>query len=330
MTESATEAAPGTEPTDVPAEETEALAQYTVNGELVPWDMILEENRTLTERYTRLGDSEKSAAEILEDAIDNAIERVLLAQDARAKVDTVPRKEVEREYNKLLRQHGGGIAFQKKFGLTDKDEDRIRHDLRERIRVNTHLESLCAHVPRPTEEEVRDFYANNLAHYVEPETVRASHILLQPGRHRPPAAIMVHLLNVRQSILNGKPFAEAAAEHSDCDDEGGDLGFFPRGAMAEPFEKAAFALDIGEISEVVKTEFGFHLIQVTDKRPEEQQPFDKVRKDIESLLWDRAKNDAIGEYVDDLLRNAEIVRPDPPTEEEVPPEEEEEEAEIED
>lgn len=97
----------------------------------------------------------------------------------------------------------------------------------------------------------RDFYANQ---------VKASHILL--GR-KSEAEIL------RQKILNNEiSFADAAKAYSLCPsrDEGGDLGFFPRGVMAGPFEKVAFELPVGEISQPVETRFGWHLILVTDKK----------------------------------------------------------------
>ena len=109
--------------------------------------------------------------------------------------------------------------------------------------------------PSKTSQDIdfgeRDFYANQ---------VKASHILL--GR-KSEAEIL------RQKILNNEiSFANAAKTYSLCPsrDEGGDLGFFPRGVMAGPFEKVAFELPIGEISQPVETRFGWHLILVTDKK----------------------------------------------------------------
>jgi len=91
------------------------------------------------------------------------------------------------------------------------------------------------------------------------EQVRASHILVKTEEE---AKIL------KNNIKNAEDFAAAAQQHSSCPSSanGGDLGFFPRGMMVKPFEDAAFDLEIGKISDPVKTQFGWHLILVTDKK----------------------------------------------------------------
>lgn len=89
--------------------------------------------------------------------------------------------------------------------------------------------------------------------------VRASHILV---------ATEEEANNLRNEIINGKNFADVAAEYSKCPSgaNGGDLGYFGRGMMVKPFEDAAFELEVGELSQPVQTQFGWHLIEVTDKK----------------------------------------------------------------
>ena len=89
--------------------------------------------------------------------------------------------------------------------------------------------------------------------------VRASHILV---------ATEEEANNLRNKIINGKNFADVAAEYSNCPSgaNGGDLGYFGRGMMVKPFEDAAFELEVGELSQPVQTQFGWHLIEVTDKK----------------------------------------------------------------
>ncbi len=89
--------------------------------------------------------------------------------------------------------------------------------------------------------------------------VKASHILVKTEEEAK---------KLYDEIKNGKPFAEAASEYSLCPSgySGGDLGYFGRGMMVKPFEDAAFDMEIGEISQPVQTQFGWHLIQLTDKK----------------------------------------------------------------
>lgn len=88
--------------------------------------------------------------------------------------------------------------------------------------------------------------------------VKASHILVETEQEA---------INLKEEILSGKPFEDVAAEHSLCPSgaRGGDLGFFGRGQMVSEFEKAAFSLKVGELSDPVRTNFGWHLILVTDQ-----------------------------------------------------------------
>lgn len=89
--------------------------------------------------------------------------------------------------------------------------------------------------------------------------VRASHILV---------ATEQEAANLRNEIINGKDFADVAAEYSSCPSgaNGGDLGYFARGMMVKPFEDAAFSLEVGEISDPIQTQFGWHLIKLIDKK----------------------------------------------------------------
>ncbi len=93
----------------------------------------------------------------------------------------------------------------------------------------------------------------------EPVQVKASHLLV---------ATEEEAKNAREEILAGKPFADVAAAVSSCPSgaNGGDLGFFPRGVMVPEFEIAAFSMDVGEVSQPIQTQFGWHLIQLTDKQ----------------------------------------------------------------
>jgi peptidyl-prolyl cis-trans isomerase D len=140
--------------------------------------------------------------------------------------------------------------------------------------------------------EVRDHYQQNLSSYQLPERVRASHILLKTEGKSPEetekskAKATELLLRVRQ----GADFAELARKNSEdpvSAANGGDLGLFGRGSMVPEFENAAFTLGIGAISDLVKTQFGFHIIKVTEKQPSRTQTFEEVESLIRPTLLQR-------------------------------------------
>ena len=136
-----------------------------------------------------------------------------------------------------------------------------------------------------TDDEVRQYYDANLSQYQTPGQVRASHILLRiEGDDE---AVAARAADLATEARGGADFAALAREHSQDEgnaDNGGDLGLFGRGRMVPEFENAAFALAEGEISDPVRSPFGYHVIKVTEKQEEVTQPFAEVRGAIENTL----------------------------------------------
>jgi len=118
------------------------------------------------------------------------------------------------------------------------------------------------------------------------------------------------LQEIRDKLKAGEEFSSLAKECSECPSsaKGGDLGYFRRGRMVKPFEEAAFALEPGEISEVVQTRFGYHLIKVTDKKPESIVPYDEAKEEIEQRLRMQKTQQGMREYLEKLKEEANIQR----------------------
>jgi len=142
----------------------------------------------------------------------------------------------------------------------------------------------------PTEEELRKFYADNATRFATPEERRASHILIKADkdassadRAKAKAAATALLAEVRK---NPGSFAEVAKKSSQDSTaaQGGDLDFFGRGAMVKPFEDAVFSMKVGDISEVLETDFGYHVLTLTAVRGGQNKAFDEVRAEIEAEL----------------------------------------------
>lgn len=136
-----------------------------------------------------------------------------------------------------------------------------------------------------TDDEVRQYYDANLSQYQTPGQVRASHILLRVDGDD--EAVAARAAELAAEARAGADFAELARQHSEDEtnaENGGDLGPFGRGRMVPEFENAAFALAAGEISDPVRSPFGYHVINVTGKQEEVTQPFAEVRGAIENIL----------------------------------------------
>jgi peptidyl-prolyl cis-trans isomerase C len=169
-----------------------------------------------------------------------------------------------------------------------------------------------------TEEEVRRQYDRDRDRvFSQPETVRASHILIsteEAQSEEQKAAARKRAEELREAARSdGADFAALAKENSSCPSsaQGGDLGFFPReGAMVEPFAAAAFALKTGEVSDVVETQFGYHVIKVTGRKEAKVVPFEEAKIAIEEQIHDGKVAEVRQRYATELKEGAEITYPE--------------------
>lgn len=163
--------------------------------------------------------------------------------------------------------------------------------------VDALMKAIVAEVPAVTVEEARAYFKAHPEEFIAPERVRARHIVLHRQEHEP-AEAMTTLLNLRAKLLAKElTWAEAAAQVSACAQD--DLGVFPRGAMVEAFEQAAFAAEEETITDVVETEFGWHLIYVIAHLPEEPMLFEEVKERLMASMREAREREALERFVDD-------------------------------
>ena len=162
-----------------------------------------------------------------------------------------------------------------------------------------------------TEKVSKAFYDANKEKFNHPEQVKASHILIKVEKMADEAAVKKALStieNIRKKAIAGEDFAELAKKNSQdsTNVKGGGLDFFAKGQMQKPFEEAAFTLPINEISKVVKTEFGYHIIKVTEKRTAGVIPFEEVADLISQHLSQKQLEHAQKLYTDGMRNNAKV------------------------
>jgi peptidyl-prolyl cis-trans isomerase C len=162
--------------------------------------------------------------------------------------------------------------------------------------------------------EALAYYKENQEDYNTPEQVQASHILIkvaQSASDEEKAQAKAKAGKLLKQIKEGGDFAALAKENSDCPskDKGGDLGFFGRGDMVKPFEDAALALKTGQVSDVVETQFGYHIIKVTSHKQAGLTPFEKAKPDIVKMLKETKKGRLFRQYIVKLKAEAKIVYP---------------------
>jgi peptidyl-prolyl cis-trans isomerase C len=170
-----------------------------------------------------------------------------------------------------------------------------------------------------SDEDAEKFYRENQERFKKPETVRASHILIkvdeldaekakgmtEEQKKKANDELKQQALKKAQTLLaqlkQGADFAKLATENSACPskEKGGDLGAFEKGKMAEEFEKSAFSLKPGEMSDVVETEFGYHIIKTIEKKEAEFMPL----QDVKSFLVEGLKNQKTSEIVQEKIES---------------------------
>jgi peptidyl-prolyl cis-trans isomerase C len=209
----------------------------------------------------------------------------------------------------------GGFDSDIKFEINLKEggysEASYREELRRRLSAQQWVETRVLANVAVDDGAVGRFYEENKSEFAIPEQVRARHILRQldaesSDARRQEARILLE--DIRRRVDAGEDFAALAREHSEDGSarHGGDLGFFGPGMMVGPFEQAAFALAPGELSDIVQTRFGLHLIQLVERRPAGFVELAEVAERIRTFLFNQRYQQALGDAVDGLRQAAQI------------------------
>ena len=238
-------------------------------------------------------------------ALEQAIGAKLLLDQAQRLDIPVTEKDIDAEVARVVQQVGGEENYKKALAAQGISEADFRKELEKGARVNMLVNQACAHVADPTEDEVTAFYEAHKAEYIEPHQVLCQHILVKGSND----AALDKIKEIRERIVNDKAdFAEEAKKHSDCPSgaQGGSLGWFGRGMMVPEFDKAAFEMKKGEVSGIVTTEFGYHIIYKADERGGGQQTIVDVHDQIKDLLRHEARGKAMDAYVAELREKATI------------------------
>ena len=198
-------------------------------------------------------------------------------------------------------------AYFKRLGMT---EGELKSDLRKRL---AHEELLRKKYGiEVTDAQVNEFYKKNEARFAEKEQVSARHILLKVPAGADDAKVKEVEKKAadlaKQARKSGADFAELAKAHSEGPSapRGGDLGFFTKERMVPEFSKAAFDLKPGKVSDPVKTQFGWHVIKVEEKKDARTRPFDEVKDDIQRQLLTTQVREATQKLMTELKETTKV------------------------
>lgn len=293
----------------VPAQLPDVVAR--VNGEAIN-RADLEE--AVTEVEARAGQPMPADQRdrVLRAVLDQLIGYRLLVQESAARKTAVPDADVEARIGQIRSQFPSEEIFQQQLQQRKMTLEQLRVDTRSSMQITLMLQAELDAKTAVTPEQISDFYVKNPAAFQQGERVKASHILVRVQANADPAErekARAKAAGLLADLKAGKDFAALAKQYSDdpgSGAQGGDLGYFQRGQMVPPFEEAAFALPVGQTSELVTSDFGFHIIRVTDRQPGRTQAIDEVRGEIEEYLQGQNREQQTRLFVDALKAKGKV------------------------
>ena len=286
-----------------------------VNGVVIARIQFDKELKVHLERVSRQGRqiTDDQMEELKKDIIEGLIEREVLYQESQKAGIKIADQKVDDQVAAIKKRFPNEEEFKKALagmGLTEED---VREQIQHGLAIRELIDQKVANKVVITDEETKAYYDANPQLFNQPEEVKASHILIKvepTADDATKAAARKKVEELQQKLKDGGDFAELAKENSEgpSNARGGDLGYFKRGQMVKPFEDVAYSMKIDEVSDLVETRFGYHLIKVYDKKPEQTLAYADVKDKIaQRLKQEKVEKDATL-YVEDLKKGAKIEK----------------------
>lgn len=259
--------------------------------------------------------SDEQRAELRQAVLTQLVERKLLLAAARAEGIALEEGVMDAELEKIKSQFPTEEAFAEALSQRGYDQDSFTAEMSEIMLIQKFLEEEVASSVELSDEELMAFYEENPSYFETPESVSAAHILIQLGEGASDAdraEALRKIEAVAARVEAGEDFAELAKEYSEgpSGPNGGDLGSFQRGRMVPAFEEVAFSLSPGEVSGVVETQFGYHLIKVSEKSEAGTMGFEEAKEAIRGFLQQQKEQEAVTAYIEELKEEYTVEQPE--------------------
>lgn len=278
-----------------------------VNGEKIDETAIKQEAERLRPDYERVFTDQEPKdreAQLFDWSKENVIERVLINQEAQKNGGKVPEEEIEAALAKIKEQYTDTKELYK--ALDVKDDAGIKEQIEMQMRVEKTLSEVCKDLPEPPQAEIKEYYEKNAEQFQTAESARVAHIVKYVNWQTDEETAFKAITEAHDELKNGAPFEAVVDKHTDCSDNGGDLGNVTRGQMVEEFEDVVFNMGAGDVSDVFRSRFGFHIAKVYDRKAAAVAELKEVKDQIISTLQEQMRSKAIDEFIDSLKAKAKI------------------------
>lgn len=294
------------------AEDTEELAARVNKAGITVEDLDARLEIVKMQYYAQgRADAFESAADFRSQVLEDMITDRLLIDYAKESGYSIDDESVTGEIASIKEQFGSTEEYEAALEAQGFTEEVLEREIRKGLTIERMLETTITSKIAVTDEEIAEFYSAHPEYFQTPESVTASHIIITVDPEDSDQAkeeAREKIEAIREELVNGADFAAVAREKSQGPSapSGGSLGTFTRGQMVAPFEEAAFALEPGQLSDIVLTEFGYHVILVEEKLPAETMPMEEVSNQIREYLLSVATQEGTDKLIDDLRADAAI------------------------
>ena len=255
---------------------------------------------------------EQQLNQLRNDILDSLVTRELLYQQAKETGVTISEDALNSELDSLKGQFEDDSQYADALAQAGVSEDELSQDIERNLMIEKLLDQAVDAETQISEQEMKSFYDENPQYFERSERVTARHILISTRNASSEEQVQQAREEAQEArrllTEEDRSFAAVAKEYSDGSsaEQGGDLGTFGKGDMPQAFEKTAFSLDTGEVSDVVRTQYGFHIIEVTEKLPAGKAPYEEQKQGIRRYLQRRKEQQAVQSYVQQLKDDAEV------------------------
>ncbi|MEJ2287014.1 MAG: peptidylprolyl isomerase [Desulfobacterales bacterium] len=286
-----------------------------VNGVVITRAQYDKEIEVHLQRVARQGRqmSEEQLTKLKKDILDGLIEREVLYQESQKAGIKVSDEKVNEQLAGIQKRFPSEEEFKKALASMNLTEDEVRTQIQRGLAIRELIEQKVASKIVISDEDTKAYYDKNPQLFKQPEQVKASHILIKvepTADEAAKAAARKKIQDIQQKLKDGGDFAALAREYSEGPSgaKGGDLGYFSRGQMVKPFEDTAFAMKPGEVSDLVETRFGYHLMKVYEMKPEQTLAYGDVKDKIAQRLKQEKIETEANLYVQNLKKDAKVEK----------------------